>query len=62
MDVSSAASVVAREDGLELDNTIGIARLDSTKESVVKVAGIGRVAVPAGADSRVYTLFKDGQI
>lgn len=57
MNVSSTAGVVTREDGLELNNTIGVARLDSTKESVVQVAGVRRVTVSAGADSGVDTLF-----
>lgn len=56
MDVSGTAGVVAGEGRLELDNTLGVARLDSAQPSVVEVGRVGGIAVSAGADPGVDTL------
>jgi hypothetical protein len=56
MNMSSTASVVTRENSLELDNTVSVAGLDSAQESGVEVAGVRGVSVAAGADARVDTL------
>lgn len=56
MDVRGTAGVVAREDGLELDDTFLVAGLDPAQPSRVEVAGVGRVAVAAGLDAGVDTL------
>ena len=56
MDVRGTAGVVAREDGLELDDTLLVAGLDTAQEGRVEVAGVGGVAVAAGLDTGVDTL------
>lgn len=56
VNVGGTTRVVAREDGFEPDNALGVTGLDTAKESSVKIGGIGRVAVAAGLDSRVDTL------
>lgn len=56
VDVSCAASVMAWEVGLHLDNTILVTLLDTSVEGRVEVSLILRVAVSTGDDSRVDTL------
>ena len=56
MDVSGTASVVTREDGLELSNAILVGLLQATKERLVQVARVVGVAVAARLDTRVDTL------
>ena len=46
---------MAWEEGLESNNTVIIALLNTTKESVVQVRGIIAVAVAVGHDTRVNT-------
>lgn len=54
--VRRAARVVAREEGAELRDTIGVGRLDATEPGAVDVAGIGSAgAVVGGDDARVDT-------
>jgi hypothetical protein len=53
--VSSAASIVARELGGELDNTISVRLLEATESSVVQVAGVCAVTVHVGFDTGVDT-------
>jgi hypothetical protein len=55
VDVSGAGGVVAREDGLELDNTVGVSLLDTAEESLVDVGLIGGVAVAGSDDTGVNT-------
>lgn len=59
VDVGGAAGVVTREEGLELDDTLFVAGLDSAQESGVEVRGVILVAVSAGRDTGVDTLLKD---
>lgn len=56
VNVGSTAGVVTGEDRLELNDTLVVARLDTTEESSVQVSGIRRVTVAAGHDTRVDTL------
>lgn len=56
MNVGSTASVVAGEDGLELDNALVIAGLDTAEESSIQVGGVGRVTVATGLNTGVDTL------
>ena len=56
MDVSGTASVVAREDGLELSDAILVGLLQATKERLVQVARVVGVAIAARLDTRVDTL------
>jgi|SRR5688572_697847 hypothetical protein len=53
MNVGSTASVVARENGLELCNAIGVGLLDTAEEGCVKVRGVVRVAVTARLNTGV---------
>lgn len=41
MDVCSTAGIVARENGLELHDTIAVACLDTAEESGVEVGRVG---------------------
>ena len=56
VNVGRTTSVVAREDGLELRNTVLVALLETTEESLVEVAFIVRVAVSTGDNTGVDTL------
>lgn len=58
VNVGSTTSVVAGEDGLELDNALVVTGLDTAKESCIQIGSIGRVAVTTGLDSRVDTLLQ----
>lgn len=58
VNVSGTAGVVTREGGLEVNNTVGIALLDTAQEGGVDVQLIGGVTVATGNNSRVDTLFK----
>lgn len=53
VDVGGTAGVVAREDGLELCNAIGVGLLDSSEEGVVEVRLVIRVAVAVRNDAGV---------
>lgn len=53
--VRRATVVVAREDGFELRNTIGVGLLDTTKEGLVKVGCVVAVAVHIALHARVLT-------
>lgn len=59
MYVGSTPGVVAREDGLELDDAVLVAGLDSAQEGGVEVSCVGLVAVAAGLDTGVDTLDVD---
>lgn len=54
--VGSATSVVTGEDGLKLGNTILVGLLQATKECVVQIFLVVRVAVAFRLDARVNTL------
>ena len=56
MNVGRTTGVVTREDGLELRNTILVALLETTEESLVEVALVVSVAISAGDNTRVDTL------
>lgn len=56
VDVSSTASVMAREDSLELSNTIPVGLLQATKERVVQVGRVVGVTIAVGLDTGVNTL------
>jgi hypothetical protein len=56
VNVDGTAGVVARENGLELDNALVVAWLDSTQEGSVEVGSIGRITVAAGNYAGVDTL------
>jgi hypothetical protein len=55
MDVSRSAGVMAREDGLELRNTITVCLLDSAKPGLVDVGLVGAVAITICDDTGVNT-------
>lgn len=55
VDVGGTAGVVAREDGLELSNTIIVGQLDTTQPGVVDVGLVGAVTVAAGNNTGVDT-------
>lgn len=57
VDVSGTASVMAREDGLELGNTIPVGLLQASKECLVQVGRVIGVTIAAGLDTRVNTLY-----
>lgn len=52
---SGTTGVVAREDSLELRNTIVIGGLDTTKPGVVKVGSVVLITVARGNDTTVHT-------
>lgn len=56
VDVDCTSGVVAWKDGLELDDTILVAGLDSAQEGGVEVGCIGFVAVAARLDTGVGAL------
>lgn len=56
VNVGSTACVVTGKNGLELNNALVVAWLDSAQEGSVEVGGIGRVTVTAGLDTGVDTL------
>ena len=56
MNVSRTTGVVAREDGGELRNTLGVGLLDTAEESRVQVGGVGRVTIARRGNARVDTL------
>jgi len=56
MDMSSSASVMAREGRLEMNYTIRVTLLDTPVEGRVDVQLIGRVTIATGDNSRVDTL------
>ena len=58
MDVGCTSGVVAREDGLELDDALAVGGLDSAQEGGVEVCRVGGVAVAAGLDAGVDTLIQ----
>lgn len=53
--VSGTAVVVTGEDGLELDDTIGITLGHTTQEGGVEVGSVGSVAVALGHETRVHS-------
>lgn len=53
MGVSSSAGVMAREDGLELHDTVGRGGLDATVECLFGVGLVGAVSVAVGDDAGV---------
>lgn len=53
MDVRGAPRVVAREDGFELGDAVGVSQLDAAQEGRVKVGRVGAVAVAVGDDAPV---------
>ena len=56
VDVRRAASVVTREDAIELKNTISVTELYTTEHRVVKVGFVVRVAVSSSVDTTIDTL------
>ena len=56
VNVGRTTGVVTREDGLELRNTVLVALLETTEESLVEVALVVRVAVSTGDNTGVDTL------
>lgn len=56
VDVRSATSVMAREDSLELSDTIIVGLLQATKERVVQVGRVVGVTIAAGLNTGVNTL------
>ena len=62
MDVVSASSVMAWEDGVESQNAVGVAVLDPTESSLVDVGRVGRASVTFGNNAAVYTLNPDEQL
>jgi hypothetical protein len=48
VNVNSTAGIVAREGGLEMNDTVGVTLLNTSVEGRVDVPLIRRVAVPAG--------------
>lgn len=57
VNVGRTTSVVTREYGLELRNTIFVALLETTEESLVEVGLVVRVAVSTGDNTGVDTLY-----
>ena len=54
--MSGSASVMTRENCLKLNNTLIIARLHTTKERGIFIAGIVLISIAVGNDARVNTL------
>ena len=55
MDVSGASRVVTREGGVELQNTVLVAELDTAEHGVIDVARVSSVAVAASDYTTVDT-------
>ena len=55
VDMGGAAGVVAREQGIELDDTVLVGLGDAAEEGLVDVGRIVGVAIAAGNDTRVNT-------
>lgn len=57
VNVGRTTGVVSWEDRLKLDNALAVAGLDSAQEGCVQVCGVVGVAVSAGLDAGVDTLY-----